>query len=85
MKSPVVTSILLFSALGLPVLAQDNYEIQVYPYETVKPGSTMVELHNNLTIEGSKESVNGVLPTQHQWHETIEITHGFTNWFETGF
>jgi len=25
------------------------------------------------------------LPTNHQLHETIEITHGFTDWFETGF
>ena len=23
--------------------------------------------------------------TNHQLHETIEITHGFTDWFETGF
>jgi hypothetical protein len=85
MKLPFVTAILLFSTLALPAFAQGNYEIQVYPYETIKPGSTMVELHNNLTIEGTKDTVNGVLPTQHQWHETIEITHGFTNWFETGF
>jgi hypothetical protein len=25
--------------------AQENYEIQVYPYDTVEPGHTMVELH----------------------------------------
>jgi hypothetical protein len=29
--------------------------------------------------------VDGVLPTEHAWHETIEITHGFNSWFETGF
>ncbi len=66
-------------------LAQGNYEVQVYPSETVKPGATMVELHNNFTVQGTKSTVDGVLPTQHQWHETIEITHGFTNWFETGW
>jgi hypothetical protein len=65
--------------------AQDNYEIQVYPSETVKPGSTMVELHSNFTFQGSKQTVNGVFPTNHAWHETLEITHGFTDWFETGF
>jgi len=71
-----------FSAL---LLAQDNYEIQVYPYETVAPHHTMVELHSNFTVEGSKTSVDGLYPTSHQLHETIEITHGFTGWFETGF
>jgi hypothetical protein len=65
--------------------AQDNYEIQVYGYDTVEPGHTMVELHSNLTFEGSKTSQDGMRPTNHQLHETIEITHGFTDWFETGF
>ncbi len=68
-----------------PAAAQENYEIQVYAYETVPPHRTMVEWHNNFTIDGSKQTVNGVAPTQHAWHETIEITHGFTSWFETGF
>src|ERR1700682_453961 len=65
--------------------AQDNYEIQVYSYDTVQPGHTMVELHNNFTVQGSKTTEDGVRPTNHQWHETIEITHGFTQWFEVGF
>ncbi|HKE06674.1 MAG TPA: hypothetical protein VKB48_02535 [Candidatus Acidoferrum sp.] len=70
---------------GLPVRAQDNYEIQVYGVDTVEPGHTMVELHSNFTFEGSKIAQDGMRPTNHQWHETIEITHGFTDWFETGF
>jgi hypothetical protein len=45
----------------------------------------MVELHSNFTFEGSKTSQDGMYPTNHQLHETIEITHGFTDWFETGF
>lgn len=68
-----------------PSCAQDNYEIQVYGSDTVDPGHTMVELHNNFTFEGSKTVQDGMFPTNHQWHETIEITHGFTDWFETGF
>jgi len=66
-------------------LAQDNYEIQVYGSETVAPRTTMVELHSNFTEEGSKTVVDGVLPTNHAEHETVEITQGVTNWFETGF
>jgi len=65
--------------------AQDNYEIQVYGSETVAPGSTMLEFHTNYTFEGSKLPSGGMLPTNHAVHETIEITHGFTPWFETGF
>src|SRR6266478_3181603 len=65
--------------------AQENYEIQVYAYDTVEPGHTMVELHSNFTFEGSKTSQDGRYPTNHRLHETIEITHGFTDWFETGF
>jgi hypothetical protein len=67
------------------VLAQDNYEIQVYGSETVPTGKTMVELHSNYTIEGERQTVNGVLPSNHAFHETLEITRGFTPWFETGF
>ena len=45
----------------------------------------MVELHSNLTIEGFKDPFLGVLPDEHQIHETLEITQGWNSWFETGF
>jgi hypothetical protein len=66
-------------------LAQDNYEIQVYPSETVAPGATMFEIHSNFTVKGTQTAVDGVQPSNHAEHETLEITHGFTDWFETGF
>ena len=66
--------------------AQDNYEIQVYGSDMVESVChTMVELHSNFTIDGSKTMVDGVLPTNHVQHETIEITHGINNWMEVGF
>ncbi len=65
--------------------AQDNYEIQVYGAETVERRSAMIELHSNFTVQGSKTVVNGVRPTNHALHETIEITLGANDWFETGF
>jgi hypothetical protein len=65
--------------------AQDNYEIQVYGSDMVAPNHTMVELHSNFTIDGRKEVEDGVLPTNHAIHETVEITQGFNEWFETGF
>jgi hypothetical protein len=69
----------------LPVLAQDNYEIQVYGSESVGKGKVMVETHTNFTFQGTKGVVDGVRPTEHSLHETIEITTGITPWFETGF
>ena len=68
-----------------PAAAQGNFEIQVYGAETVPAGSTMVELHSNTAIQGTTKVEDGVLPTQHAVHETLEITHGWTSWFETGF
>ncbi len=65
--------------------AQDNYEIQVYGSEATPAGTTMVEIHSNFTVDGSKQVINGVAPTNHAEHETLEITHGFSDWFEIGF
>lgn len=56
----------------------------------------MVELHSNFTVEGSSLSPSssptivtrlpdGTFPTNHQEHETVEITQGWNSWFETGF
>lgn len=75
-------ALILFPA---PANAQDNYEIQVYGSELVDPGHTMLELHSNFTIDGSKTITDGIYPTNHSEHETIEITHGFTDYFECGF
>jgi hypothetical protein len=78
-------AIALFLLGAAPACAQDNYEIQVYESEPVDPGHTMFELHSNFTIEGSKQTIDGLYPTNHAFHETLEITHGFADWFETGF
>ena len=45
----------------------------------------MVELHSNYTASGSKATTDGTYPTNDQIHETVEITQGWNNWFETGF
>jgi hypothetical protein len=66
-------------------MAQDNYEIQVYGSDTVAKGHTMFELHSNYTFSGSRSTVDGVRPSQYAFHETLEITRGITDNFETGF
>lgn len=65
--------------------AQDNYEIQVYGSQTMTPGVLLTELHSNYTVEGSTTTQFGVLPTQGQEHETVELTQGINDWSEVGF
>ena len=81
----IVFGILLPVVAIIPAWAQDNYEIQVYGSDLVAPDHTMVELHSNFTVEGSKATIDGVLPTNHAEHEAVEITQGVNDWFETGF
>jgi len=71
--------------VSLPLNAQGNYEIQVYGSDTVQPGSTMVEMHSNFTALGQRYTIQGVYPTYHQQHETLEITQGLSDWAEVGF
>jgi len=77
--------LLLLALLPIAGRAQDNYEIQVYGSDLVAPGNTMFEFHTNFTAQGSKTVEDGVQPSNHAVHATLEITHGFTDWFETGF
>ena len=73
----------LVLTLGSLAHSQDNYEIQVYDSEALGKGVTMVEIHSNFTVDGEKQVVNGVAPSNHAMHETLELTHGWTSWFET--
>jgi hypothetical protein len=65
--------------------AQGNYEIQVYGSETVAPKDLMVEVHSNYTVSGQTQLIDGVYPTNHQTHETLELTQGINAWSEVGF
>src|SRR4051794_18670668 len=78
---------LLCALSWLPVVGhtQGNYEIQVYGSQTVAPQSLMVELHSNFTASGQRQASDGVYPTNHQTHETLELTAGINSWSEIGF
>ncbi len=95
-QSLILQAALTLVCCCLAARAQSNYEIQVYGSETVAPGRTMIEIHSNFTVEGSSlpsstspskltPLADGTLPTKHQLHETLEITQGWNDWFETGF
>jgi hypothetical protein len=80
-----LTIAVLFFGYALGLNAQGNYEVQVYASELTPKGATMVELHSNFTPSGSTKTDDGTLGTNHQVHETLEITRGINEWFETGF
>ena len=83
MRLLAVTVLLCACAAG--GRAQGNFEVQVYGSDLVPKGVTMVELHSNFTASGEKQKIDGVLPTNHAVHETVEITRGFSEWFECGY
>ncbi len=78
-------SLALTAAVAATAAAQDNYEIQVYGAPTMEPHSTMFELHSNFTINGRRNFLDGMYPTNHAEHETLEITQGLNDWSEVGF
>jgi hypothetical protein len=80
----ILAATILLGCGTVAVRAQGNYEVQVYGSDLIPKGVTMVEVHSNFTAKGAKAG-NSLLATQHAQHETLEITHGFSEWFETGF
>jgi len=80
--SIVILVALWIAGAAVGARAQDLFEIQVYPYQTVEPGRTMVELHNSFFPSGTKDVAPGEFPMHHQVHTTLEVTHGFTKYFE---
>lgn len=76
---------LLLPVLAGAAAAQNNYEIQIYGSQTVDPGATFVELHSNTATQGPETGAGGPQPDEGSIHETLEVTRGFTKWFETGF
>jgi hypothetical protein len=80
-----LAALITLGCLPLPGFAQGNYEIQVYGADTVPPQNLMVELHSNFTVEGQRSTIDGVYPTYHQEHETVELTEGINDWSEVGF
>ncbi len=78
------SSVIFFLSCAPLLQGQGNYEVQVYGSELVAKNATMVEMHSNFTARGTKDG-DGMLGTNHAEHQTLEITHGFNEWFECGF
>jgi hypothetical protein len=78
----------LFGALFLcgvssqRVVAQDRFEIEVYPYETAARGEWELETHLNYTRLGTTTFDGQVAPTEGQARLAAELTRGVTDHWE---
>lgn len=82
-KKPLLPfiSILFCMAYSTVLFSQENYEIQVYGSDLVKTRTTMFEIHSNTSLHRMK---GDHFFSQDYFRETLEITHGFTDWMELG-
>jgi hypothetical protein len=76
-------TLLLFAA-ARSVAAQNLFEVQVFPDENVGRNETELEVHNVLMPSGTRLANDMFDPNSHL-HLSVEVTHGWTDAFETGF
>jgi hypothetical protein len=67
------------------IQAQDPFEIHVYEYEALRPGTFTLETHLNYVGIGTKTVDGPVAPFNNQFHLTYELTGGITNNISLGF
>ena len=80
----LVTAVAFTVVISRPAFSQDAYEISVYGAETEPPGAVDLQLHSNYTFTGITTVSDDVMPTDRSTHQTLEVTYGFTPWFEVG-
>ena len=75
---------LLLSAASGRAFAQNLFEVQVFPDENLARGETDLEFHNVFMPSGTRLP-DQTLDTSRHVHVSAEITHGWSDSFETGF
>ena len=65
-------------------MAQDLFEIQTYPSETAEPHHTWFEFHFIGFPQGTSDTAGGLYANNHQFHFTMEVTHGLSKDWELG-
>jgi hypothetical protein len=65
-----------------PATAQNLFEVQVFPDETLGRGATELEIHNVLIPPGRVPA--GFMEPAGHVHLSVEMSHGWTDTFETG-
>lgn len=73
----------VWGGLAPHALAQNLFEVQVFPDETLGRGETSVELHDVLMPSGTLLPDQMLDPSAHL-HLSVEVSHGWTERFEMG-
>lgn len=73
----------LVGASGSRALAQNLFEVQVFPDEILERGETQVEFHNVVMPSGTRLP-DRMLDHSSHVHLSFELSHGWTERFETG-
>jgi hypothetical protein len=63
--------------------AQNLFEVEVFPDEVLERGETELEFHNGVMPSGTRLPDRMFDPSTHV-HLSLEVTHGWTDAFETG-
>jgi hypothetical protein len=66
-----------------PAVAQNLFEVQVFPDETIGRGEMQVEFQN-VVIPAWTAHAGAPAATTGHVHVSVELTRGWTDWFETG-
>jgi hypothetical protein len=75
---------LMLPAASGRAFAQNLFEVQVFPDENLARGETDLEFHNVFMPSGTRLPDQTLDPSRHV-HVSAEITHGWSDSFETGF
>jgi hypothetical protein len=65
-----------------PLVGQDTFELEVYPYATADRGAWEFEAYINHLSRGTTSFDGTVAPTDGQWRFAAQITRGITDHFE---
>jgi hypothetical protein len=79
----LVLSAIVGCAVASPASAQNLFEVQVFPDETLGRGETELEIHNVVMPSGTRLADEMLDPSSHV-HLSFEVSHGWSSAFETG-
>ncbi|MGZ4118734.1 MAG: hypothetical protein ACXVPY_14700, partial [Bacteroidia bacterium] len=83
MKSIRTIYYILFFICSLKCVAQDNYVIEIHGTQPNNKHDIITQLHSAYVFNGSKKVEDGVIPSNHVFYSALEISHWFTDWYES--
>jgi len=75
--------LMLLFLLPLKLFAQDNFVIEIHGTPPNIKHDIITELHSAYVLDGSKTSIDGVVPSNHLFYSALETSHWFSGWYES--